>query len=74
VIGFAYTGHGELREVTLPGQGAITMIDFRWTRPETVIYPGGAIRTHNLDVGASVMVGSSRVIEIESIPCACETR
>jgi YD repeat-containing protein len=49
VIGFAYTGHGELREVTVPGQGAITMSDFRWTRPETVTYPGGAVRTERYD-------------------------
>lgn len=49
VIGFAYMGHRELRELTLPGQGAITMSDFRWTRPQTTTYPGGAIRSQQHD-------------------------
>jgi RHS repeat-associated protein len=35
--------------VSLPGQGAITMSDFRWTRPQTTTYPGGAIRSEQYD-------------------------
>jgi RHS repeat-associated protein len=49
VIGYAYTGHGELREVTLPGAGAVTMSDFRWLRPQTIRYPGGAERIQRFD-------------------------
>jgi RHS repeat-associated protein len=57
VISYTYTNHGEPREVTLPGAGAVTMSDFRWLRPQTTRYPGGAERIQRYD-------GLARVQEI----------
>lgn len=49
MIGYAYTNNGELREAVLPGAGAVEMSDFRWLRPQTVRYPGGAEKIQRYD-------------------------
>ncbi|MCP4402915.1 MAG: hypothetical protein GY801_37135 [bacterium] len=41
--------HRDLREVTIPGLGAITVAEYQWNRPTSVLYPGGGRRELEYD-------------------------
>ena len=44
VYEYTYGANNELREVTIPGLGAITIAEYQWNRPTTMLYPGGGKR------------------------------
>ncbi|MCP4395934.1 MAG: hypothetical protein GY801_01290, partial [bacterium] len=46
---YSYGANNELREVTIPGVGAITIADYQWNRPTRVLYPGGGRRELEYD-------------------------
>ena len=49
VITYAYSNHGELEAVTIPGEGSISVNQFKWTAPAKVTLPGGSIRESEYD-------------------------
>jgi len=49
LISYAYTNHGQLNRLTIPGEGDIVYSNFKWTRPQTITYPGNTIRTVGYD-------------------------
>lgn len=48
-IGYGYSLHGELESVDIPGEGTITVNQFRWTAPEKITLPGGTTRSMGYD-------------------------
>ena len=46
---YAYGANNELREVRIPGLGSITISDYQWNRPKTMLYPGGSTREYEYD-------------------------
>ena len=46
---YAYGQNNELREVQIPDLGAITISEYAWTRPKTILYPGGSTRELGYD-------------------------
>ena len=46
---YAYGQNNELREVKIPGLGAITVAEYQWNRPTTILYPGGGKRELEYD-------------------------
>jgi RHS repeat-associated protein len=49
VISYAYTYHGQLERLTIPDEGDIVYSSFKWTRPQTITYPGNTIRNLSYD-------------------------
>ena len=49
VIGYGYSAHGELETVTIPGEGSISVNQFKWTEPAKVTLPGGSTQERTLD-------------------------
>ena len=49
VYEYAYGANNELREVTIPGLGAITIAEYQWNRPARILYPGGSTRELGYD-------------------------
>ena len=49
LISYAYTHHGELERLTIPGEGDIVYSNFKWTRPQAITYPGNTLRTVGYD-------------------------
>ena len=49
VITYQYSPHGQLNRLTIPGEGDIVYSNFKWTRPQTITYPGNTIRTVGYD-------------------------
>ncbi|MCP4396861.1 MAG: RHS repeat protein, partial [bacterium] len=49
VYEYRYGDNNELREITIPGVGAITIAEYQWSRPTSVIYPGGGRRELEYD-------------------------
>ena len=49
VIGYGYSAHGELETVTIPGEGSISVSQFKWTEPAKVTLPGGSTQERALD-------------------------
>lgn len=45
-ISYGYTAHGELENVSIPGEGSISVNQFNWVMPSKVTLPGGG--TQNL--------------------------
>ncbi|MEN5360693.1 RHS repeat-associated core domain-containing protein [Luteimonas sp. TWI382] len=41
---YVYDGNGELARVEIPGEGAISVTDRRWTAPSRVVLPGGTVQ------------------------------
>ncbi|MGJ8638990.1 MAG: RHS repeat-associated core domain-containing protein [Opitutaceae bacterium] len=41
---YAYDSAGLLSTIKIPGRGAISYGDYKWTLPQTITYPGGAKR------------------------------
>lgn len=49
VIGYSYSSHAELESVTIPGEGSITVNQFKWIAPAKVTLPGGSTQERTLD-------------------------
>jgi RHS repeat-associated protein len=49
VIGYGYSGHAELETVTIPGEGSISVNEFKWLAPAKVTLPGGGTQERTLD-------------------------
>jgi YD repeat-containing protein len=49
VYTYHYGTNNELRQVQIPGVGAVTIPDYTWNRPATVVYPGGTQRSFTYD-------------------------
>ena len=41
-IDYAYSAHGELENVSIPGEGTMSFGDYAWSAPKLTIFPGGA--------------------------------
>jgi len=48
-IGYSYAAHGELESVSIPGEGSITVNQFKWTAPTQITLPGGSTVTKLYD-------------------------
>jgi RHS repeat-associated protein len=48
-IGYTYSAHGELDSVTIPGEGSISVTQFKWTAPEKITLPGGSTQNKGYD-------------------------
>ncbi len=46
---YAYGNNNELREVRIPGVGAITIPEYTWKRPAKMVFPGGSAREYTYD-------------------------
>ena len=49
VLGYAYSDHGELQAVSIPGEGSISVNQFKWLAPTQVTLPGGTVQERTLD-------------------------
>ena len=47
--GYAYDSNNQLTTVEIPGEGSITVNDFKWTAPTQVTLPGGTVQRHSWD-------------------------
>jgi RHS repeat-associated protein len=48
-IGYGYSGHGELDSVSVPGEGTISINQFKWTAPSSITLPGGTVQEKGYD-------------------------
>jgi RHS repeat-associated protein len=48
-IDYGYSAHGELDSVTIPGEGILSVSQFNWTAPASVILPGGSVQNKTYD-------------------------
>ena len=48
-IAYGYSAHGELESVTIPGEGTISVNQFKWTAPAKVTLPGGGTQEKTYD-------------------------
>jgi len=48
-IGYTYSAHNELDSVTIPGEGAISVAEFKWVAPAKIALPGGTTKERTLD-------------------------
>ncbi len=48
-IDYTYSDHGELASVTIPGEGSISVNQFKWTAPEKTTLPGGSTQNKTFD-------------------------
>jgi YD repeat-containing protein len=48
-IDYAYSAHGELQTVTIPGEGTISVNQFQWTEPAQLTLPGGTVQEKGFD-------------------------
>ncbi len=46
---YTYGNNNELREVRIPGLGAVTIPDYMWNRPAKMMFPGGTQRIYGHD-------------------------
>ncbi|WAC73232.1 polymorphic toxin-type HINT domain-containing protein [Roseateles sp. SL47] len=46
---FAHSAHGQLQSVTIPGEGTISVDEFKWLEPTKVTVPGGTTQQRTLD-------------------------
>ena len=46
---YTYDAHNELAGIEIPGEGSISVNDFRWTAPTQVTLPGGTVQRHEFD-------------------------
>jgi RHS repeat-associated protein len=43
-IDYGYSQHGEMQTVTIPGEGSISVNQFKWTAPASLTLPGGSVQ------------------------------
>ncbi|WP_431113183.1 RHS repeat-associated core domain-containing protein [Variovorax paradoxus] len=48
-IGYGYSQHGELETVNIPGEGTMTVSQFKWLAPVKVTFPGGVTQERSWD-------------------------
>ena len=48
-IDYSYSPHGELQTVTIPGEGAISVAEYKWLEPSKITLPGGGTQNRTLD-------------------------
>ena len=48
-IDYGYSAHGELETVAIPGEGTISVNQFKWTAPAKVTLPGGTVQERSYD-------------------------
>jgi len=48
-VDYSYSGHGQLENVTIPGEGSISINQFKWTAPAKITLPGGSIQDKTYD-------------------------
>lgn len=48
-IGYGYSQHGELESVAIPGEGTITVNQFKWIAPSKITLPGGGTQEKTWD-------------------------
>jgi RHS repeat-associated protein len=48
-IGYGYSAHGQLETVTIPGEGTISVNEFKWLAPTRTILPGGTTQEASFD-------------------------
>ena len=48
-IDYGHSAHGELETVTIPGEGSISVNEFKWFAPAKVTLPGGTTQERTLD-------------------------
>lgn len=39
---YRYTAHGQLEGLSIPGEGSISLQNYDWLQPQTILYPGGS--------------------------------
>lgn len=49
VIDYGYSAHGELANVSILGEGILSVNQFKWTAPATVTLPGGSVQEKSFD-------------------------
>jgi RHS repeat-associated protein len=49
MIGYGYSLHGQLESVTIPGEGTISVGEFKWFAPAKVTLPGGSVQDRSYD-------------------------
>ncbi|MCA3174272.1 MAG: RHS domain-containing protein, partial [Burkholderiales bacterium] len=48
-IDYSYSPHGELHTVTIPGEGTISVVEYKWLEPSKITLPGGSTQNRTLD-------------------------
>ena len=48
-LDYAYSAHGELQSVSIPGEGSISVNQYKWTEPSKTTLPGGVTQNRSLD-------------------------
>ncbi|MCL2876149.1 MAG: RHS domain-containing protein, partial [Betaproteobacteria bacterium] len=48
-IGYGYSQHNELETVSIPGEGTISVSQFKWTAPAKITLPGGGAQEKTWD-------------------------
>jgi len=46
---YSYDGNGQLRTLNIPGEGQISINDYKWTAPTQMLLPGGSLREMHYD-------------------------
>lgn len=49
VIGYRYSKHGQLEEVSVPGEGTMAVSAFEWTSAKAITLPGGSVQLRQFD-------------------------
>ena len=47
-LDYAYSAHGELQSVSIPGEGSISVNQYQWTAPSKTTLPGGVTQNRSL--------------------------
>ena len=48
-IAYGYSGHGELSSVSIPGEGTVSVNQFKWLMPAKITLPGGTMQEKGYD-------------------------
>ncbi len=48
-IAYGYSGHGELSSVNIPGEGTVSVNQFKWLMPSKITLPGGTVQEKGYD-------------------------
>lgn len=48
-IDYAYSGHGQLQTVSIPGEGTISVSEYKWVEPTKITLPGGSSQERTVD-------------------------
>lgn len=48
-IDYGYSAHGVLQSVNIPGEGSLSVNEFKWTAPTSITLPGGTVQEKGYD-------------------------